>query len=121
MEILASNTILYCRDWKAMVTFYRELMGFQPTFTKDDWFMELRITEGCHMSIADEARCSIKATYGQGITLSFRVANLTAVQGRLAAQGARPTAITSHSWRAPYFYVHDPEGNRIELWNDKAE
>ncbi|MES2625174.1 MAG: VOC family protein [Pseudomonadota bacterium] len=121
MEILASNTILYCRDWQAMVVFYRDLMGFQPTFTKDEWFMELKVSDGSHISVADEARCSIKATAGQGITLSFRVAKLSAVQRQLEELGAKPSAIKSHSWRAPYFYVHDPEGNRIELWNIKAE
>ena len=120
MEILASNTILYCKNWKATVVFYREILGFTETFTKDEWFIELKITKGCHLSLADEANCSIKSSSGQGITLSFRVAELATIHHRLAMQGVQPTPITSHSWRAPYFYVHDPEGNRIELWNDKT-
>jgi catechol 2,3-dioxygenase-like lactoylglutathione lyase family enzyme len=121
MDILASNTILYCKNWQAMVAFYKEIMGFQQTFLKDDWFIELRITEGCHLSLADEARCSIRSASGQGITLSFRVAGLKVVHRELEAQGVKPTAIKSHSWRAPYCYVCDPEGNRIELWNDTAD
>jgi predicted Fe-Mo cluster-binding NifX family protein len=31
-----------------------------------------------------------------------------------------PSPIRSHAWRAPYFFIYDPEGNRIELWNDDA-
>jgi catechol 2,3-dioxygenase-like lactoylglutathione lyase family enzyme len=121
MEIMASNTILYCTNWQAMVVFYQEILGFKQTFLKDDWFIELAITEGCHLSLADEARCSIKSGSGQGITLSFRVANLRALHHQFVAQGLRPTDINSSSWRAPWFYVYDPEGNRIELWNDKAD
>ena len=64
MEILASNTILYCSNWNAMLIFYQEILGFAPTFRKDDWFVELRITEGSHLSLADEARCSIKSAAG---------------------------------------------------------
>jgi catechol 2,3-dioxygenase-like lactoylglutathione lyase family enzyme len=121
MEILASNTILYCKDWQAMVTFYKEVMGFRQSFRKDDWFMELVVNDGSHLSVADEAKCSVKATSGQGITLSFKVARLTEVHRQLEEQGVKPTPIKSHSWRAPYFFIHDPEGNRIELWNFTAD
>jgi catechol 2,3-dioxygenase-like lactoylglutathione lyase family enzyme len=118
MKILASNTILYCRNWQAMVDFYQGTLGFEQTFRKDSWFIELRISAGCHISLADEAHCTIGSSAGKGLTLSFKVADLAATHRHFTACGAKPTAITSHSWRAPYFYVHDPEGNRIELWND---
>ncbi len=121
MEILASNTILYCRNWQAMVTFYKEVMGFRQSFRKDDWFMEFVVNEGSHLSVADEAKCSIQATAGQGITLSFKVAGLSALHRKLEEQGVNATSIKSHSWRAPYFFIHDPEGNRIELWNSTAD
>lgn len=115
--MLASNTILYCRDWPAMVHFYREILGFRPTFRKDDWFIELSVCEGAHVALAAADRCSIPAAGGQGLTLSFRCADLTAAHRRLTALGVDITAIRSHGWRAPYCYLHDPEGTRIELWN----
>ena len=121
MEILASNTVLYCKNWQAMVTFYKETMGFRQSFRKDDWFIEFVVTAGSHLSLADEAKCSIQSSSGRGITLSFKVAGLSALHRQLAAQGTNPTAIKSHSWRAPYFYIYDPEGNRIELWNFTAD
>ncbi len=120
MNILASNTILYSSHWLAMVEFYQQTMGFTPTFTKDRWFMELRITEGCHLSIADEAHCTIGASGGKGLTLSFKVGDLAATHQHFITCGTSPTAIASHSWRAPYFYVTDPEGNRIEIWSEGA-
>lgn len=118
MNILASNTILYSNHWQAMVEFYQRTLGFTPTFTKDSWFMELRISEGCHVSIADAAHCTISASEGRGLTLSFKVGDLVDTHRHFTDHGAEPTAITSHSWRAPYFYVADPEGNRIEIWSD---
>lgn len=118
MNILASNTILYSSQWEAMVEFYQKTMGFTPTFTKDRWFMELRITAGCHISVADEAHCTISASEGKGLTLSFKVDDIAASHRHFTERHAQPSAITSHSWRAPYFYVADPEGNRIEIWSE---
>ena len=118
--ISAGNTIIYCADFPAMVSFYRDLLGLRPTFTKDDWFIELKVCEGCHLSLAAAAHCTIPAALGQGLTLSWRVTDLAGWRNRLLAHGATPTPITNHSWRAPYFYVRDPEGNRIEFWSEAS-
>jgi catechol 2,3-dioxygenase-like lactoylglutathione lyase family enzyme len=115
--MLACNTILYCRDWAAMLHFYRDKLGFRPTFRKDDWFIELKVCEGAHLALADAARCSIAAGGGTGLTLSFRCAELAVAHQRLQTLGVAVTELRSHDWRAPYCYLHDPEGNRIELWN----
>lgn len=121
MEILASNTVLYCKNWYATMSFYKDVMGFKQSFQQDDWFIEFIVNAGSHLSVADEAKCTIAAGEGKGVTLSFKVARLARLHRELKEQGLRPTAITSHSWRAPYFYIYDPEGNRIELWSETAE
>lgn len=118
--ISAGNTIIYCAHWPVMVAFYRDCLGLRPTFAKDDWFIELKVCDGCHVSLAAAERCTIPAAAGQGLTLSWQVADLHGWHKQLLHNGAAPAPITSHSWRAPYFYVRDPEGNRIEFWSTGA-
>jgi catechol 2,3-dioxygenase-like lactoylglutathione lyase family enzyme len=120
IQISAANTILYCAHWQATERFYRHALGFEESFSREDWFVEFRIGEGCHLSIADEAKCTVKAARGAGITLSFKVEALAEVHRYCTEQGLEPSPIRSHSWRAPYFFIYDPEGNRIELWTDAA-
>lgn len=120
MTITAGNTIIYCNMWPEMVAFYRDQLGLQATFAKDDWFIELRVCEGCHLSLAAAERCSVPSAHGKGLTLSWKVAGLADLHRQLVARGVEATDITSHSWRAPYFYIHDPEGNRIELWSERV-
>jgi catechol-2,3-dioxygenase len=120
MQITAGNTIIYCNMWPEMVAYYRDQLGLQPTFEKDAWFIELQLCEGCHLSLAAAERCSVPSAHGKGLTLSWKVAELAALHASLVAKGIETSDITSHSWRAPYFYIHDPEGNRIELWSENV-
>jgi len=121
MEILASNTVIYCKNWFATMSFYKDVMGFRQSFRKDDWFIEFVVNAGSHLSLADEAKCTISSSEGKGITLSFKVARLSMLHHELSEQGIKASSITSHSWRAPYFYIYDPEGNRIELWSETVD
>ncbi len=59
---------------------------------------------------------SVAAGDGVGITLSFFVQDLQGVHAIFAEQNIATTEIRAKGWRAPYFYVHDPEGTRIEFW-----
>lgn len=114
--ITATNTILYCTQWEACVNFYQNILKFRVTFKKDDWFRELEVSKGAHISIANVKHCTIPSSHGKGITLSWKVEELEKLQVYLKEQNVRVTGITSHSWRAPWFYAWDPEGNRIEFW-----
>ena len=115
-SISASNTILYCTDWAKAVVFYRDLLELPVSFEKDGWFMELVLNESAHLSLAAAAHCTIEAGHGVGITLSWCVPELETLREMLVENGVKVTDIISHSWRAPYFYAWDPEGNRIEFW-----
>ncbi len=114
MKFITTNTILYCKDWKNTVVFYEENLKL-PILTSTDWFVEFELSPTSRLSIADENRASIKSNRGDGITLGFQVRNIERMRSQLVEVGLSPTKI-KQVWDARAFYVHDPEGNRIEFW-----
>jgi catechol 2,3-dioxygenase-like lactoylglutathione lyase family enzyme len=109
------NTILYCRHWEATVRFYRDDLAL-PVVADNDWYVEFQTTIGSSLSIADAARTTIDHVGGQGITLSWMVADLATARQRLVEAGLGPSEIRT-VWNAAAFYVFDPEGHRIEVWS----
>lgn len=114
MEILRTNTILYCRHWPETVAFYRDMLEF-PVTHQTDWFVEFQVVPQSYLSIADESRASIQSVNGQGITLSWQVADLQTIYAALQGKSIIVSPIRQ-KWGASLFYLHDPEGHRIELW-----
>jgi catechol 2,3-dioxygenase-like lactoylglutathione lyase family enzyme len=114
-NILSSNTILYCRQWEKTVEFYRDGLKM-PVLFSNDWFVEFKLTEQSRLSIADENRSAIKSCGGIGITLAIEVDNLETVWEYAKKNSLKPTWIQNHPWNARVFYLFDPEGHRIELW-----
>lgn len=112
----SSNTILYCDQWAATVSFYRDDLGL-PVTAENEWYVEFRVTTASSLSVADAARAPIHDVGGQGITLSWRVADLTATRKRLADHDLEPSNIR-HVGDAAAFYLADPEGHRIEVWSN---
>ena len=118
-----TNTILYCRQWDATVTFYRATLGLLVSYA-NDWFVEFALHDsphdnGAYLSVANAARASITAVEGQGITLAWQVDDLAAVRSQLVAAGVEVTPIRRR-WGAWVCYCRDPEGHRIELWADRS-
>lgn len=111
-----ANTILYCRRWAATVGFYRDSLAL-PVTHSTDWFVEFQLTDSAYVSIADASRATIADVEGQGITLSWHVADVSAARRRLTEQGLAPSDEKTR-WGATVCYLHDPEGHRIELWAD---
>ena len=118
MKILAANTVIYCQHdrWPASVHFYRDVLQLAISFQKDDWFIEFVVNGAAHLSIADASRCTIPPGNGAGLTLSFFVQDLRAAEALFKEHDIPTTEIKAKGWRAPYFYVYDPEGTRIEFW-----
>jgi catechol 2,3-dioxygenase-like lactoylglutathione lyase family enzyme len=114
MKIQRTNTILYCHKWIETVTFYQRVFEF-PINHQTDWFMEFQVAENSYLSIADERRATIRSVEGQGITLSWQVANVAEIHASLLALKIDSSPIRE-KWGASLFYLHDPEGHRIELW-----
>jgi predicted enzyme related to lactoylglutathione lyase len=115
INIKSTNTILYCKKWEETVAFYKALLKL-PIKTSLDWFIEFKINETTHLSIADEARCSIDSNKGKGITITIEVDNIQKTHLFLTELGLNPPLIKNHSWGAKIIHVYDPEGNRIEFW-----
>ncbi len=109
-----TNTILYCRNWTETVAFYRDVFAFRSTFA-NEWFVEFAIGDGSHLSIANADRATIAPAGGDGITLSWQVADLDAARHDVGDRGARPGAIHNR-WGTRAVHLRDPEGHRIELW-----
>nr|CBX30809.1 hypothetical protein N47_E43210 [uncultured Desulfobacterium sp.] len=113
--MISTNMILYCKEWEKTVRFYKERLHLPVNFS-NDWFMEFSLTANSRLSIADEKRSSIKSCAGKGITLALEVEDIEAVRKDMVKTGLEPTVISEHPWNARVFYLCDPEGHRIEIW-----
>lgn len=114
LTVARTNTILYCAQWAATVAFYRDQLRL-PITHSTDWFVEFQVSEQAYLSIADSARATIQPGHGAGITLSWQVTNLPRLQQQLTALDIVTTPLKK-KWGAQVLYFHDPEGNRLELW-----
>lgn len=117
LKIDCANTIIYCRRWRECVTFYRDGLGFEETFS-NDWFVELAITRSARLSVADALRASIESAEGRGLTVTLKVTDARAARKALAARGLVAGEIRRHAWGAEVFHLRDPDGNRVELWSE---
>jgi catechol 2,3-dioxygenase-like lactoylglutathione lyase family enzyme len=113
-----TNTILYCKKWQETVDFYRYRLKLPINFASD-WFVEFKLTETAHLSVADERRATIKSCGGAGITLTLQVESINEVWEYLHNNGLPLEPVQKHSWGAHVFYFLDPEGHRIEVWSVK--
>jgi catechol 2,3-dioxygenase-like lactoylglutathione lyase family enzyme len=119
MNIQRTNTILYCRKWKETATFYGDIFAFRISH-QTDWFIEFQLTPDAYLSIADQSRATIDSVEGQGVTLSWQIPNVQETQAALVERNVTVSPIRK-KWGASLFYLHDPEGHRIELWQPEAE
>lgn len=115
MKFITGNTILYCRKWGHTVQFYRDYLNLPVNF-ETDWFVEFRVTPATRLSIANDARASIKSNNGQGITLSLEVADIDKAWEDAQLSRLKPSPVKKHPWGERVFYLFDPEGHRIEIW-----
>ena len=115
MKIKTSNTILYCKKWAETVAFYGEQLHLEVHFS-NEWFVEFWLNAGARLSVANQERASIKSGEGRGITIGFQVEDLQTIHTQLLEAGCHPTPIKVR-WKSKVFYIHDPEGNRLEFWS----
>jgi catechol 2,3-dioxygenase-like lactoylglutathione lyase family enzyme len=111
-----ANTILYCKQWRETVYFYKHRLGLTILFTSD-WFIEFQLTDTACLSIADEQRATIKSSDGAGLTLTLQVKDADETWSHLHDQGLTLEPVRDHAWGARVFYFFDPEGHRLEIWS----
>jgi catechol 2,3-dioxygenase-like lactoylglutathione lyase family enzyme len=114
-----TNVILYCRHWSETVSFYKERLNLPIVFA-NDWFVEFQLTDTSFLSIANAARATIADVQGQGMTLTWEVANVAAIKAELEKQGIVTTPL-KRKWNALVCYCLDPEGHRLEFWTAENE
>jgi predicted enzyme related to lactoylglutathione lyase len=119
MKIRTVNIILYCKKWAETLAFYRDDLNLS-ILSSTDWFVEFQLNENARLSVADETRASVKSSNGRGITISLQVADLEEIRSQLLEAGLSPTPIRE-IWGSQTSYLHDPEGNRLELWAGQAK
>jgi catechol-2,3-dioxygenase len=119
MKIKAANTILYCRKWNETVDFYRNGLKLL-VISSTDWFVEFKLNESARLSVANEARASVKSGDGRGITISLQVVDIEETRSELLESGFAPSPI-KEIWGSKAVYLHDPEGNRLEFWAGRAK
>ncbi len=119
MKIKAANTILYCKKWEETVEFYRDGLKLL-VISSTDWFVEFKLNESARMSVANEARTTVKSGEGRGITISLQVADVEELRAQFVEAGFNPTLI-KEIWGSKAMYIHDPEGNRLEFWSGRAK
>lgn len=111
--------ILYCGKWEKTVRFYKEGLSL-PVIFNTNWFVEFSLNETSRISIADEHKSSIKSSEKKGITISLQVKDIDTVRENIIEKELEPTKIKCHPWNAKVFYLYDPEGHRIEIWQSVA-
>jgi catechol 2,3-dioxygenase-like lactoylglutathione lyase family enzyme len=114
-KIKRSNTILYCRNWKNTVRFYRDVLKFGINH-ETEWFVEFQLADNTYLSIANAANTSIKSADGGGITISWQIEDVESTYLRFNKLGIKTTKL-KNVWDAQAFYIFDPEGHRLELWS----
>lgn len=114
-KLISSNIILYCEKYDETARFYRDGLGLEVLFYTD-WFVEFELTASSRLSIADDRRTSIKSCGGKGITIALQVEDIDAARIFALGKGLNPTEIKNHPWNARTFFITDPEGNRVEIW-----
>ncbi len=114
IDILRTNTILYCRRWRSTVRFYRDVIGLAVNLNAG-WLVEFELPGRAFLSIADARRASIPSGEGRGVTISLQVRDLESTRAQLSQCGIAVSP-TRAVWGARAFYLNDPEGHRIEMW-----
>ena len=115
IEVERTNTVLYCEPWAEVVGFYRDRLGLTIVF-ENDWFVEFAISQGAYLSVADPARATVAPSDGRGVTLSWKVGDVVAAREALVRAGVEVGEIRFR-FGSPVVDLHDPVGNRIELWS----
>ncbi len=115
MNIITSNTILYCKKWDETVAFYRNILKLDVHFS-NEWLVEFILNNQARLSVANQERTSIKSSSGRGVTVCLQIDDAEIMHKYLQELGIHPTPIKA-LWESRVFYVLDPEGNRLEFWS----
>ena len=108
MELV--EVVLYVRDMKGAIRFYRDTLGLELDFQSEHW-TTLR-TGACTLAL----HATDQREPGKGEPdPTFLVADADEERARLAASGVEVTEIREPVPGTRVFDVRDPEGNRLSI------
>lgn len=112
--VIRSNTILYCSWFEKTVLFYRDILKLS-VHHQTTWLVEFLLFDNTFLSVADAKRTSIRSSNGDGVTISLKVKELELAHEYLSKKVSDVSEI-KEIWGSMAFYLYDPDGHRIEIW-----
>jgi len=119
-----SAAVLFVQDLNTCMTFYRDILGFQVTFSdsdsfafrvEDQDFVLLKLSAAADM--VGEAALGLHNEAGHRVLLCAHVEDVDAAYHALTAKGiAFIKPPISQPWGRRTAYFADPEGNLWEIW-----
>jgi catechol 2,3-dioxygenase-like lactoylglutathione lyase family enzyme len=110
-------TFLYYRDLARAEAFYRDVMGFPLAIDQGAVAKIMRICEGAHVGLVDEAHGMHKWAETRPVQLCVRTADVDAWYAYAKAQGLPNLSqlFVSERLGIRAFVFDDPEGYQIEI------
>jgi lactoylglutathione lyase len=107
-------------DVDACFRFYRDVMGFTPTWgAEDEGYADFDTGGGSALALFDrDAQADVVPLEesGDGAALVFGVADLDVALAELRERGAEPGPVTARpDWGIRFAHFRDPAGNLIEV------
>ena len=111
---------LLAGDVDACFRFYRDVMGFTPTWgAEGEGYADFDTGGGSRLAIFDrDAQADVVPLEdtGDGAMLVFGVEDLDAALAGLRERGAEPGPVTARpEWGIRFAHLRDPAGNLIEV------
>lgn len=110
-------TFLYYRDLAGAEAFYRDVMGFPLVIDQNGLAKIMRICEGAHVGLVDEAHGMHKWAETRPVQLCIRVPDVDAWYAYIAAQGVENLSqiFANDAIGIRAFVFDDPEGYQLEI------
>lgn len=111
-----NHVIIYVKDVKRSLDFYREKLGFRLIETYDG-YARLMSTKGGTTIALHETKEALTPGKGKGVVLYFEVRDLKGTCKRLAHSGVKFSQMPRlMPWGWTHAYLNDPDGHEISLY-----
>lgn len=118
MPVTSVYPVLMSADVPAAAAFYRERLGFEPTF-ESDWYVSLR-NGAFELAILDGSHATVPEGYGAttgGVIVNIEVEDVAAEYRRVVTDGgvAPVRTLRSEPFGQRHFIVAAPDGVLVDV------
>lgn len=111
-----NHAIIYVRDVRASLAFYRDLLGFQP-IEADGQYARLRSPRGPTTIALHGSKDPRAPARTRRVALYFETPELGPFCRRLVRHGVRFDQLPKRMpWGWTHAYLHDPDGHTVSLY-----